>query len=47
MQSGDVTANIIHSAARMIDKVAGTSLEKKAKGCKVCGKRKERMNKML
>jgi L-lactate utilization protein LutC len=47
MQSGDVTANIIHSAARMIDKVAGTSLEKKAKGCKVCGKRRERMNKML
>jgi len=47
MQSGDVTANVIHSAARLIDKVAGTTLERKAKGCKVCGKRRERMNKIL
>jgi hypothetical protein len=46
-QSGDVTANLIHGAARLIDSIAGTRLEKKAKGCLSCGKRREKMNKIL
>jgi hypothetical protein len=47
MQSGDIVANAIHGVAGMIDKVAGTKLVKKAKGCLACGKRRERMNKIL
>jgi hypothetical protein len=46
-QSGDVVANVIHSVARVIDSVTGTKLERKAKGCKACGRRRERMNKIL
>jgi len=46
-QSGDVVANVIHGAARVIDKLTGTKLEKKAKGCLTCGKRRERLNKIL
>jgi len=46
-QSGDVVANVIHSFARVIDSVTGTSLEKKAKGCKACGQRRAKLNKIL
>ena len=46
-QSGDVVANVIHGAARVIDKLTGTKLEKKAKGCLSCGKRREKLNKIL
>jgi hypothetical protein len=46
-QSGDLTANLIHGAARLIDKIAGTKLERKAKGCAACGKRREKLNKIL
>lgn len=47
MQTGDQVANMIHSAARLIDSVAGTTLERKAKGCKVCGKRRSVLNQMF
>ena len=47
MQSGDITASVIHGAARMIDRLAGTKLERKAKGCLSCGRRREKMNKIL
>lgn len=46
-QSGDVVANVIHGVARVIDKVTGTRLEKKAKGCATCGKRRDKLNKIL
>ena len=46
-QSGDVVANVIHGVARVIDKVTGTKLEKKAKGCATCGKRRDKLNKIL
>jgi hypothetical protein len=46
-QSGDVAANLIHGAARMIDSIAGTKLERKARLCLACGKRREKMNKIL
>jgi hypothetical protein len=46
-QSGDVTANLIHGAAKMIDSIAGTKLARKAKGCLSCAKRREKMNKIL
>ncbi len=46
-QTGDKVANTIHSVARVIDKVTGTNLEQKAKGCSVCGKRRDKLNKIL
>lgn len=41
---GDQLANAIHFAARQADKVLGTSLEKKAKGCSSCNKRRQKLN---
>lgn len=49
--AGDIAAKAIHTAARAADRVASTfglkspQLEKKAKGCVSCGKRRAAMNK--
>lgn len=47
--AGDVVSSVIHSVARVADRVtrkAGvpTQLEKKAKGCAGCNKRRQKMN---
>ncbi len=53
VRSGDVTATIIHSVARGVDKARKTfgmkdiQLEKKAKGCSSCNKRRQAMNKVI
>jgi hypothetical protein len=47
MQTGDTVANVIHSIARVIDNATGTKLEKKAKGCATCGKRRQTLNTMF
>lgn len=44
MGVGDKVAKVIQTAARAVDVVAGTQLEKKAKGCKGCRKRKVILN---
>lgn len=47
MQAGDTVANVIHSVARVIDNVTGSTLERKAKGCKSCGQRRQKLNTMF
>ncbi len=48
--AGDVTANVIHSVARVADRAAkvmgikSPELEKKAKGCSSCNKRRQALN---
>lgn len=42
---GDKISKVIHKAARVVDKVLGTELEKKARGCGGCGRRRQRLNK--
>lgn len=41
---GDQIANVIHSTAGMIDKVAKTKLVSLAKGCSSCNKRRRILN---
>jgi hypothetical protein len=41
---GDRVSLVIHSIAGAVDKVAGTKLEKKARGCGGCGQRRMSMN---
>jgi hypothetical protein len=41
---GDRIAQTIHKVARVVDKVAGTKLEKKARGCSKCSQRRVRIN---
>jgi hypothetical protein len=41
---GDKISKAIHSVASVVDKVAGTQLEKKARGCSGCAKRRQRLN---
>lgn len=43
---GDRLAVAIHAVAGAIDKVAGTELQKAAKGCSGCGKRRRILNKL-
>lgn len=43
-QPGDVIANLIAKGASVVDAVLGTNLEKAAKGCGGCGKRKRTIN---
>lgn len=48
-KAGDQIANVIHQFARSADTVAAklgfqTQLEKKAKGCRRCGQRRQRLN---
>lgn len=41
---GDQISKVIHGVASVVDRVAGTDLEKKARGCSRCGKRRVRLN---
>jgi len=42
--AGDRLAFAIHGAARLIDNIAGTKLESRAKGCSSCLKRRQKLN---
>lgn len=44
---GDKVADAIAGAARTVDKFLGTTLEKKAKSCSGCAKRRRRLNKLV
>lgn len=44
MGAGDFIASGIQKMAKVVDKVAGTKLEQKAKGCSSCAKRKRILN---
>lgn len=51
-QSGDKVAKVIHKMANVVDKAASalgfqSSLEKKARGCKKCGQRRQKINQAL
>jgi hypothetical protein len=41
---GDRVAQVIHTAAAVVDSVAGTNYEYKARGCGGCGARRRRLN---
>jgi hypothetical protein len=45
--AGDRVAQAIHGAARIVDKIAGTRLEQKAKGCSSCRQRRQALNQMF
>lgn len=45
--AGDHVANVIHGAARIVDKVLKTNLESRAKGCSSCRQRREALNNMF
>lgn len=42
--AGDHVAHAIHGVARLIDNIAGTKLESRAKGCSSCLKRRQKLN---
>lgn len=42
--TGDQISRFIHTAASVIDRVAGTQLEKRARGCGGCSGRRVRIN---
>jgi hypothetical protein len=44
MGAGDHVAQAIHGVARVVDKIAGTRLEQKAKGCSSCQRRRQTLN---
>lgn len=41
---GDLIAKAAHAVTGAIDKVAGTQLQKKARGCGGCARRRQRLN---
>lgn len=41
---GDSLTRVIHGVAGAVDRVLGTQLEKKARGCRKCGQRRVRLN---
>ena len=41
---GDMVARVVHQVASVVDSVAGTQLEQKARGCGSCGKRRNSLN---
>jgi hypothetical protein len=43
---GDTIASVIHGAAKLTDKVLGTKLEHRARGCSSCNKRRAALNKL-
>lgn len=43
---GDQISKVIHKVAGAVDKVAGTQLERKARGCGGCGKRRTKLNQL-
>ena len=45
--AGDRVAQAIHGAARIVDKIAGTRLEQRAKGCSSCRQRRQALNRMF
>lgn len=45
-KAGDMISAVIHSVAGAVDSVAGTQLQKKARGCGGCGKRRQRLNQL-
>jgi hypothetical protein len=45
--AGDHVAQAIHGVARVVDKIAGTKLEQRAKGCSSCRQRRQALNKMF
>lgn len=45
--AGDRVAQAIHGVARVVDQIAGTRLEQKAKGCSSCGRRRQTLNKIF
>jgi hypothetical protein len=42
---GDRISNVVSKVAGAIDKVAGTDLKRRARGCGGCGKRRQKLNK--
>jgi len=44
MGAGDHVAQAIHGVARVVDRIAGTRLEQRAKGCSSCQKRRQTLN---
>jgi hypothetical protein len=42
--AGDQVSRVIHKAASVVDKLLGTTLEKKARGCGGCGRRRQKLN---
>ena len=47
MGAGDHVAQAIHGVARVVDRIAGTRLEQKAKGCSSCRQRRQALNRMF
>lgn len=45
--AGDHVAQAIHGVARVVDRIAGTKLEQKAKGCSSCRQRRQALNQMF
>jgi hypothetical protein len=45
--AGDHVANVIHTAARAVDKVFKTNLESRAKGCSSCRQRRQALNNLF
>lgn len=45
--AGDRVAQAIHGVARVVDKIAGTRLEQRAKGCSSCRQRRQALNNMF
>lgn len=43
---GDQVSKVIHGVAAAVDKVAGTNLQKKARGCGGCAKRRAKLNQL-
>lgn len=45
--AGDHVAQAIHGVARVVDRIVGTKLEQKAKGCSSCRQRRQALNQMF
>jgi len=45
--AGDRVAQAIHGVARVVDRIAGTRLEQKAKGCSSCRQRRQALNNLF
>lgn len=41
---GDRISKVVHAVAGVVDKVAGTQLQQRARGCKGCGRRRNQLN---
>lgn len=45
--AGDHVAHAIHGAARIVDRIAGTKLEQRAKECSTCKQRRQALNRLF